>query len=105
MTLVKLSEISGVSVGYLCHLEKGSRRNPSIEIMEKISKALNTTKKSKSNGVLELEFVGSKDTYSVTKETCRSVFGTSSVRSQFYDVIPDNAVTAYNLEEETKRCK
>lgn len=63
---------------------------------------LNTTKKSKSNGVLELEFVGSKDTYSVTKEACRSIFGTSSVRSQFYDVVPDNAVTAYNLEEETE---
>ena len=41
ITLVKLSEISGVSVGYLCHLEKGSRKNPSIETMEKISKALN----------------------------------------------------------------
>ena len=41
ITLVKLSEISGVSVGYLCHLEKGSRKNPSIEIMEKISRALN----------------------------------------------------------------
>lgn len=41
ITLVRLSEISGVSVGYLCHLEKGSRKNPSIEIMEKISKALN----------------------------------------------------------------
>jgi len=41
MTLVKLSELSGVSVGYLCHLEKGSRKNPSIGIMEKISKALN----------------------------------------------------------------
>lgn len=41
ITLVKLSKISGVSVGYLCHLEKGSRKNPSIEIMEKISKALN----------------------------------------------------------------
>lgn len=41
MTLVKLSEISGVSVGYLCHLEKGSRKNPSLETMEKISKALN----------------------------------------------------------------
>ena len=40
ITLVKLSEISGVSVGYLCHLEKGSRKNPSIGIMEKISKAL-----------------------------------------------------------------
>lgn len=41
MTLVKLSELSGVSVGYLCHLEKGSRKNPSIGIMEKISNALN----------------------------------------------------------------
>lgn len=41
MTLVKLSELSGVSVGYLCHLERGSRKNPTIEIMEKISKALN----------------------------------------------------------------
>jgi len=41
ITLVKLSELSGVSVGYLCHLERGSRKNPSIEIMEKISKALN----------------------------------------------------------------
>ena len=41
ITLVKLSEISGVSVGYLCHLEKGSRKNPSLETMEKISKALN----------------------------------------------------------------
>lgn len=40
-TLVKLSELSGISVGYLCHLEKGSRKNPSIEIMEKISKSLN----------------------------------------------------------------
>lgn len=41
ITLVKLSKMSGVSVGYLCHLEKGSRKNPSIETMEKISKALN----------------------------------------------------------------
>ena len=41
ITLVKLSELSGVSVGYLCHLERGSRKNPSLEIMEKISKALN----------------------------------------------------------------
>lgn len=41
MTLVKLSEMSGVSVGYLCHLEKGSRKNPSVVIMEKISKSLN----------------------------------------------------------------
>ena len=62
---------------------------------------VNTTKKSKSNGVLELEFVGTKDTYSVTKATTKSVFGSNDVRSQFFDVIPDNAVTAYNLDEET----
>ena len=41
LTLLTLSDLSGVSVGYLCHLEKGSRNNPSIEVMEKISKALN----------------------------------------------------------------
>lgn len=41
ITLIKLSNISGVSVGYLCHLERGSRSNPSIEVMEKISYALN----------------------------------------------------------------
>lgn len=40
ITLVKLSDLSGVSVGYLCHLEKGSRNNPSIDVMDKISKAL-----------------------------------------------------------------
>lgn len=43
LTLLKLSDLSGVSVGYLCHLEKGSRNNPSIEVMEKISEALNKT--------------------------------------------------------------
>ena len=43
MTLTELSEKSGVSSGYLCHLERGSRSHPSIEIMEKISKALNKT--------------------------------------------------------------
>lgn len=41
LTLLKLSNLSGVSVGYLCHLEKGSRNNPSIEVMERVSKALN----------------------------------------------------------------
>ena len=40
MTLLHLSKLSGVSVGYLCHLEKGSRNNPSLEVMEKISKGL-----------------------------------------------------------------
>lgn len=43
ITLLQLSKVSGVSVGYLCHLEKGSRNNPSLEVMEKISNALNKT--------------------------------------------------------------
>ena len=43
MTLSRLAELSDVSVGYLCHLEKGTRKNPSLEKMEKISKALGKT--------------------------------------------------------------
>ena len=41
MTMQKLADLSGLSLGYICHLEKGSRNNPSIETMEKIAKALN----------------------------------------------------------------
>ena len=41
LTLIKLSEITGISAGYICHLEKGTRKNPSAQIMEKISLALN----------------------------------------------------------------
>ncbi len=41
ITLLELSDLSGISVGYLCHLEKGTRNNPSLVVMEKISKALN----------------------------------------------------------------
>ncbi len=40
---LKLDEMSkriGISTGYLCHLEKGTRKNPSTDVMEKISKAL-----------------------------------------------------------------
>ena len=40
MTIYELSQLSGVSMGYICHLEKGSRKNPSKEIMERIAKAL-----------------------------------------------------------------
>lgn len=43
MTLEELAKKSGVSAGYLCHLENGSRAHPSIEIMEKIAKSLNKT--------------------------------------------------------------
>lgn len=40
MTLKELSEEVGVSVGYLSHLERGSRSNPSKEVMERIAIAL-----------------------------------------------------------------
>lgn len=40
MTLEKLSEMTGISIGYLCHLENRTRKNPSIEIMDRISAAL-----------------------------------------------------------------
>ena len=40
MSLIELAEKSEISAGYLCHLEKGSRKNPSVIIMKKISKAL-----------------------------------------------------------------
>ena len=43
MSLEELSELCGVSAGYLCHLENGSRAHPSIEVMEKIANALNKT--------------------------------------------------------------
>lgn len=41
ITLKQLSNLTGLSIGYLCHLEKGSRTNPSYSSMNKISKALN----------------------------------------------------------------
>lgn len=41
MTLQELSQKTNLSIGYLCHLEKGTRRNPSVETMERISKAFN----------------------------------------------------------------
>lgn len=40
MTLGDLANLTGISAGYLCHLEKGTRKNPSIQIMESIAKAL-----------------------------------------------------------------
>lgn len=40
LTIQELSELSGVSMGYICHLEKGTRKNPSRDVMEKISKVL-----------------------------------------------------------------
>ena len=40
LTIQQLSELSGVSMGYICHLEKGTRRNPSRDVMDKIAKVL-----------------------------------------------------------------
>lgn len=37
----ELAKTIGISTGYLCHLENGTRDNPSICIMGKIAKALN----------------------------------------------------------------
>lgn len=40
LTLEDISDITGLSVGYLSHLELGTRKNPSTEVMDKISFAL-----------------------------------------------------------------
>lgn len=40
MTLEELSQKTGISVGYLSHLERGSRENPTICVMDKIAYAL-----------------------------------------------------------------
>lgn len=40
VTLAFLAKETGISIGYLSHLEKGTRKNPSMEMMSKISKAL-----------------------------------------------------------------
>ncbi len=41
LTLSQLSKLTNLSIGYLCHLENGSRTNPSMNTMEKICKSLN----------------------------------------------------------------
>lgn len=40
MTLEELSSKTGISVGYLSHLERGTRENPTICVMDKIAYAL-----------------------------------------------------------------
>lgn len=39
--LDQLANLVGISIGYMCHLERGSRENPSYTVMKKISKVLN----------------------------------------------------------------
>lgn len=43
MNLDEMAKYIGISTGYLCHLEKGTRKNPSTEVMEKIAKTLGKT--------------------------------------------------------------
>ncbi len=43
MSLEEMAKEVGISTGYLCHLERGTRRNPSTELMEKIAKTLGKT--------------------------------------------------------------
>ena len=62
---------------------------------------INILKKSPSNAVLELEFKGSKDSYTVTKETTRFVYGTSDVKSQFYDIETDASVMVIDVDGNT----
>lgn len=40
LTMQEVADRAGVSVGYICHMENGTRSNPSIEIMERIAIAL-----------------------------------------------------------------
>ena len=41
MKMKEMAEKCGISIGYLSHLEKGSRDNPSKEVMENIAVVLN----------------------------------------------------------------
>lgn len=40
----KLAKLAGVSSSYIANLEKGRKQNPTIEIIDKISKALSVTR-------------------------------------------------------------
>lgn len=35
-----LAKMTGLSEGYICHLERGTRDNPTYNVMERIAKAL-----------------------------------------------------------------
>lgn len=43
LILKEMAKKCGVSIGYLSHLENGTRDNPSTEVMEKIAFVLNKT--------------------------------------------------------------
>lgn len=37
MNLEEMAKKVGISTGYLCHLERGTRKNPSMNIMKQIA--------------------------------------------------------------------
>ena len=41
MTIQQLADKTKLSTGYICHLEKGTRSNPTFCTMQKIATALN----------------------------------------------------------------
>ena len=41
LTLLELANLCNISTGYLSHLENGSRKNPSFNVMSKIANVLN----------------------------------------------------------------
>lgn len=41
MSLEEMSKSCNLSIGYLCHLENGTRKNPSYKAMKSIANALN----------------------------------------------------------------
>lgn len=43
ITLNELASATGLNAGYLCHIERGTRTNPSKDTMEKIASALGRT--------------------------------------------------------------
>ena len=43
MSIKELAINSGLSAGYICHLEKGTRSNPTLNTMQSLAKALNKT--------------------------------------------------------------
>ena len=43
ISLRELAERVGISAGYLSHLERGSRTNPSKEVMENIARELHSS--------------------------------------------------------------
>lgn len=53
MTLEEMAGKIGISAGYLCHLEKGTRKNPSTKVMEKVAKILG-------KNIAEIFFEGEK---------------------------------------------